>query len=146
MQGAPSTLAPAGQGAHLIAPLAWLLIVVAAAVCLIVAALVIAGARRRGTIAEHAPPDAGGGTGWIQMGGLLVPILVLAATFLPSERTLRALRAPPHAATGGCQGAAPRGPRPARPARSLWAARSLGPPPGRPPAACPVVRAGIAAC
>ena len=98
MQGAPSTLAPAGQGAHLIAPLAWLLIVVAAAVCLIVAALVIAGARRRGTMAEHAPPDAGGGTGWIQMGGLLVPILVLAATFLLSERTLGALREQSHAA------------------------------------------------
>lgn len=87
-QGIPSTLAPAGQGAHLIAPLAWLLIVVATIVCLVVAALVVAGARRRGTITEHAAVDTGGGTGWIQFGGLLIPLIVLAATFVLSEHTL----------------------------------------------------------
>jgi hypothetical protein len=69
-QGVPSTLAPAGAGAHLIAPLAWLLIAVASIVYVIVILLVLGGTRRRGSLASHAPADTGGGTIWIQVGGL----------------------------------------------------------------------------
>ena len=88
-QGVPSTLAPGGPGAQLIAGLAWFLIPVAVVVVVIVVGLVMSGAlRRSGTLAEHAPADTLGGTQWIKVGGILLPTIVLAVTFLLGERTL----------------------------------------------------------
>jgi cytochrome c oxidase subunit 2 len=38
--------------------------------------------RRRGSLAEHAPIDAGGGHMWIAIGGVAVPLLVLSVLFV----------------------------------------------------------------
>jgi len=38
--------------------------------------------RRRGSLAEHAPIDAGGGHLWIAIGGVAVPLLVLSVLFI----------------------------------------------------------------
>jgi cytochrome c oxidase subunit 2 len=98
-QGA-STLAPGGPGAEIVAGLAWVLIAVAAVACLVVTGLVIAGARRRrGTLAEHLPADARGGTMWIHVGGLLVPAVVLTAAFILAERAMGRVPGSTHAAT-----------------------------------------------
>jgi cytochrome c oxidase subunit 2 len=60
----------------------------------------LAGAlRRRGTLAEHLPADTLGGTGWIHVGGLVVPAVVLAVAFLLSERALGRLTDSAHAGT-----------------------------------------------
>jgi cytochrome c oxidase subunit 2 len=73
----------------LVASLAWFLIAVAAACCAVVIGLVVTGAlRRRGTLVEHAPADTRGGTLWIQLGGLLIPAVILAIAFILAERTL----------------------------------------------------------
>jgi len=78
----------AGVGIDAIAPLTRFLILAAVSVCLIVAALVlIGGRRRRGSLAAHDGPHAGGGTSWIAFGGVLIPALVLAITFVFSQRT-----------------------------------------------------------
>jgi cytochrome c oxidase subunit II len=91
---------PAGAGAAAIAPLAWLLIAIAAGVCLLVVILIVAGgARRRGRSAEHALAETGGGTMWIQLGGILIPVIILAAVFVLSERTLSLIPGYAHAAT-----------------------------------------------
>lgn len=107
MNQVPSTLAPAGAGAHLIAPLAWLLIAAASLACVVVILLVLGGIRRRGSLASHAPADAGGGTAWIQLGGLLIPVVVLTATFVVSESILGKLSSNAHAATRATSRSAP---------------------------------------
>ena len=38
--------------------------------------------RRRGSLAEHAPFDAGGGHLWVAIGGVAVPLLVLSVLFV----------------------------------------------------------------
>jgi cytochrome c oxidase subunit II len=38
--------------------------------------------RRRGTLDEHEPIDAGGGEGWIAVGGIAIPLIVLTALFV----------------------------------------------------------------
>jgi len=74
--------------------------IVAAMVCVIVALLVLLGARRRrGSLAEHAPVDASGGTAWIEVGGLVIPVVVLAVAFVASERVMHRTTTTAHAAT-----------------------------------------------
>jgi cytochrome c oxidase subunit 2 len=41
-----------------------------------------ASVRRKGTLEEHAPIDAGGGQGWIAVGGLAIPLAVLCFIFV----------------------------------------------------------------
>jgi cytochrome c oxidase subunit 2 len=45
--------------------------------------------RRRGTLAEHAPIDAGGGQMWIAVGGFIIPFIVLTIIFVLGLGLLR---------------------------------------------------------
>jgi cytochrome c oxidase subunit 2 len=47
-----------------------------------------AAVKRRGTLEEHAPVDAGGGQGWIAVGGLAVPLIVLCVFFVLGLRLM----------------------------------------------------------
>ncbi|HEX6212647.1 MAG TPA: cytochrome c oxidase subunit II [Methylomirabilota bacterium] len=53
--------------------------------------------RRRGTLAEHAPPDTGGGLGWVLVGGFAIPVVILAVFFVMTLRSLAAFPMPRHA-------------------------------------------------
>lgn len=46
--------------------------------------------RRRGTLAEHAPWNAGGDLRWVFIGGMLIPILILGGVFVLGLRTMSA--------------------------------------------------------
>jgi cytochrome c oxidase subunit 2 len=45
--------------------------------------------RRRGSLADHAPIDAGGGEMWIAIGGIAIPLAVLTALFLAGLLLMR---------------------------------------------------------
>jgi cytochrome c oxidase subunit 2 len=63
--------------------------VVGGAVFVVVTVLVVVAAlRRRGTLVEHAPTNAGGGTGWLQIGGLMVPVIILTGVFVATLQAL----------------------------------------------------------
>jgi cytochrome c oxidase subunit 2 len=98
IQSAPSVLSARGTGTETIAGLGIFLIVAGAIVFTVVSVLVIwAVLRRRGTLLEHAPINAGGGIRWIQIGGLILPVIILTAVFVA---TLHALGKFPVHATG----------------------------------------------
>ena len=71
-----------GAGANQLAWLGWVACVLFTIVSALVwIALVWIVRRRRGTLAEHAPIEAGGGTNWIVVGGIVVPAIVFAGLF-----------------------------------------------------------------
>ena len=86
-----STFNAEGPAAHRIAGLSWFMTILFLVVTVIMwALLAIAVAKRRGTLDEHAPVNAGGGQGWIAIGGLAVPLVVLTVIFILGLRLLAA--------------------------------------------------------
>jgi len=78
-----STFNAQGPAAHRIANLSWLMTIVFLITTAAMWALIgWAAVRRRGTLEEHAPVDVGGGQGWITIGGLAIPLIVLCAIFI----------------------------------------------------------------
>ncbi|HEX3661477.1 MAG TPA: cytochrome c oxidase subunit II [Acidobacteriaceae bacterium] len=72
-----------GPAASSIATLSWALTIAFLVTSLVMWILIAwAAARHRGTLQEHAPVNIGGGQGWIVMGGLLIPIVVLSGFFI----------------------------------------------------------------
>ena len=77
-----STLDPAGPAAGGISRLSWIVFIIFIAVSIAMWILiVVAGGKRRGNLVEHAPVDEGGGQGWILIGGLAFPFVILAVIF-----------------------------------------------------------------
>jgi cytochrome c oxidase subunit 2 len=84
-------LSPAGPAARLLAALGWPILIGFTLTSVVMWALVAwAAVRRRGTLATHAPIDAGGGNGWVLVGGFLIPGVAFAATFVATLRTMDA--------------------------------------------------------
>jgi cytochrome c oxidase subunit 2 len=82
-QTAQSTYNSHGPAADKIANLSWLMTIVFLLVTVIMSVLIAwAAKRRRGTLAEHAPVDAGGGQKWIAVGGLAIPLAILTVIFV----------------------------------------------------------------
>lgn len=80
---AQSVLYPEGPAASRIAGFSWGLIVLFMVITIIMWALIgLAAWKRRGTLAEHAPVDIGGGHGWITIGGMLIPFIILFVIFV----------------------------------------------------------------
>lgn len=80
-----------GPAASSIATLSWALTIAFLVTTLVMWLLIAwAAARRRGTLKEHAPIDIGGGQGWIVMGGLLIPVVVLTGFFIAGTVLLSA--------------------------------------------------------
>jgi heme/copper-type cytochrome/quinol oxidase subunit 2 len=78
-----SMMAPEGPAASNLANVGWWIFISFTAIAVIMWALILwVAVRRRGTLAEHAPVDAGGGESWIWIGGFAIPFVVLAATFV----------------------------------------------------------------
>ncbi len=77
-----STFNTQGPGAARIAPLMWAMIILFLAVSLVMWILIVIPVRRRGSLDEHEPVDIGGGQGWVALGGLLIPLLVLSGFFI----------------------------------------------------------------
>lgn len=77
-----------------VATLGWILLIVASAVVLVVTALVVAGVWRRGTRAPAPVERGGAGLGWVVIGGIVVPTIVLAGTLVVTVMTQAAVAAP----------------------------------------------------
>lgn len=89
--GTQNILAPGGPAARKIADLGWFVIVVFSAVTVIMWVLITwVAVRRRGTLTEHQPWDASGGLGWILIGGLAIPAVILAVVFVWGLQTMSA--------------------------------------------------------
>lgn len=71
-----------GPGAARIVPLMWAISVLFLAVTLVMWILLVIPVRRRGSLSEHDPVDIGGGQGWVALGGLLIPLVVLTGFFV----------------------------------------------------------------
>jgi cytochrome c oxidase subunit 2 len=80
---AQTTLYSGGPAAHRIAGMSWLLVILFLLITLVMWLLIAwAATTRRGTLEEHAPVDVGGGQGWIAIGGLAIPFVVLFILFV----------------------------------------------------------------
>ena len=103
----PSLLDAQGTGAAIIRGEWWLLLGTATAIFLLVVVLMAAailrqrrqaraGGERDGDVAAAAPAaHAGGGTRWIWLGGIAMPLVVLLGVFALNVRDIQALGAPP---------------------------------------------------
>jgi cytochrome c oxidase subunit 2 len=95
-----STFNTHGPAAHSIANLAWFMTILFLVIIVIMwALLAFAFYKRRGTLAEHAPIDAGGGQMWIAIGGIAIPLIVLTILFVLGLGLLRDF--PIHGMHGG---------------------------------------------
>jgi cytochrome c oxidase subunit 2 len=82
-QHAQTTLYSGGPAARRIAGMSWLLIILFLVITLVMWLLIAwAATTRRGTLEEHAPVDVGGGQGWIAIGGVVIPFIVLSILFV----------------------------------------------------------------
>lgn len=80
---------PAGPEAGTLSQIGWFLVALMSVTTLVMGFLIVVGAlRRRGELDEHAPIDEGGGKGWILVGGLAIPVVVLAGLFGLTVATL----------------------------------------------------------
>ncbi len=78
-----STFNAHGPAAQRIAGLSWLMTILFLVVTLVMWGLIAwAAKKRRGTLEEHAPVDIGGGQGWIAIGGLAIPLIILSVIFV----------------------------------------------------------------
>ena len=69
-----SILSPAGPAARRLSDLGWPVLVGFTVTSVAMCALIVwVAMRRSGTLAEHAPVDAGGGNEWVLIGGLAIP-------------------------------------------------------------------------
>lgn len=88
-QDVQSTYNAQGPAADRIVWLSWLMTILFLVVSVVMWVLIAwAATRRRGTLEEHAPIDIGGGQGWIAVGGLAVPLVVLCVLFVLGLRLL----------------------------------------------------------
>jgi cytochrome c oxidase subunit II len=95
----PSTLRPEGPGAHRIAGLWWFMFWVSAVVVAVVTALIVIGVlpgRRRRTTRDPGTPRWAGRM--VLLGGLVVPVVVLAVLWLLTLSDMSALSHPSRAA------------------------------------------------
>jgi len=87
--GRPSVFEPAGPAARDIGRLgAWVIITLSTVTTLMMVLIFKAATRNPGTLEEHAPHDVGGGHRWVQIGGFLIPAIVLFAIFGAALRSL----------------------------------------------------------
>lgn len=90
-RGVQPMLAPGGPQARSIAHLGWFVLITFCAVTVVMWALIVwVAARRRGTLAEHAPHDAGADTSWVVVGGFLIPTTILCVIFVSTLNTMKA--------------------------------------------------------
>ena len=95
-----STFNTHGPAAHSIANLSWFMTILFLVTIVIMwALLALAFYKRRGSLAEHAPIDAGGGQMWIAVGGIVIPLIVLTILFVLGLGLLRDF--PIHGMHGG---------------------------------------------
>ncbi|HKR26232.1 MAG TPA: cytochrome c oxidase subunit II [Acidobacteriaceae bacterium] len=88
-QDVQSTYNAQGPAANRIVWLSWLMTILFLVVSVVMWLLIAwAANRRRGTLEEHEPIDVGGGQGWIALGGLAVPLVVLCVLFVLGLRLL----------------------------------------------------------
>jgi cytochrome c oxidase subunit 2 len=81
----------AGPAAHGLARLGGATLLLLSAVSIVTWLLILwVAMRRRGTLEAHAPVDAGGGQRWILIGGVAIPVAVLAIIFIGTLETLSA--------------------------------------------------------
>jgi cytochrome c oxidase subunit 2 len=84
-----SPLDPAGPAARTIADLGWPLLVGFTAVSAIMWGLLIwVVVRRTGSFATHEPAKPGAGTGWVVLGGFVIPGVAFTAAFVATVGTL----------------------------------------------------------
>jgi cytochrome c oxidase subunit 2 len=89
--GPQNILAPGGPAARRLADAGWLVLITFSVVTLVMWGLIgWLALRRKGTLAEHAPWDAGGGMRWIAVGGMTIPIVVLGVIFVVTLQTMAA--------------------------------------------------------
>lgn len=81
-QAVQSTFNAEGPAASRIATLLWAMTIIFLFTTLVMWILLLIPLRHKGTLAEHEPVHAGGGHGWILIGGLLIPIAVLCGFFV----------------------------------------------------------------
>lgn len=82
-ESAQSIFNTSGPAARHIAQLSWLMVILFLVISGIMAGLIaFAFYRRRGTLAEHEPIESGGGEGWIVIGGLGIPFVILTVLFI----------------------------------------------------------------
>ncbi len=82
-QRAQSSLYPAGPAADKLARMSWLMIItflIVTAVMWVLIALAVM--KRRGSLDTHEPVGVGGGQGWIAIGGLIIPGIILFVIFV----------------------------------------------------------------
>ncbi|HET9100183.1 MAG TPA: cytochrome c oxidase subunit II, partial [Acidobacteriaceae bacterium] len=80
---AQSTLYGSGPAASRIANLSWLMVILFLAITAMMWGLIgLAAIFRKGNLNEHAPIDIGGGQGWIAIGGVAFPFVVLFVLFI----------------------------------------------------------------
>lgn len=98
----PSMLDPHGTGAAIISQEWWILLAVATAIFVLVVVLMLWAVARQQR--RNQPGDmrdmpgeahAGGGTRWIWLGGIAMPLVVLLGVFALTVTDIRALEAPP---------------------------------------------------
>jgi cytochrome c oxidase subunit 2 len=86
-----SVLSPGGPAARTLADLGWPVLIGFSVTSLVMAALIVwLLMRRTGTFAAHAPVDAGGGLGWVVVGGLVLPGIAFTAVFIATLGVLSA--------------------------------------------------------
>jgi len=84
-------LNPGGSAADSISKLTWAMLICFIAVTAVMWVLIwIAASKRQGSFLEHARVDAGGGHGWILIGGFAVPFVILATFFIIGLRDMAA--------------------------------------------------------
>ena len=82
-EAAQSIFNTSGPAAHRIAQLSWVMVILFLVTTGIMWALIgFAFYRRRGSLEEHQPIDSSGGEGWIAIGGLGIPFIVLSVLFI----------------------------------------------------------------
>jgi cytochrome c oxidase subunit 2 len=87
----PHIFSPVGPASRHIADLGWLVLVTFAIVSALMWGLVLwVTWRRTGSLAEHAPWDAGGGTAWVVIGGIAIPAVILMAMLVLGLRVMAA--------------------------------------------------------
>jgi cytochrome c oxidase subunit II len=83
--------APGGPAGRRLADLGWFVLVTFLVVTVVMWALVVwIACRRTGTLETHAPWDAPGEKRWILIGGLAIPIVILAVIFVVGLQTMAA--------------------------------------------------------
>src|SRR5690606_11192943 len=88
---APSVLDPAGPAARELAGLGWPILVFFTVAALAMWCLLAwVALRRRGSLDRHERYNAGGGEGWIVVGGFVIPAISFAAVFVMTLNSMAA--------------------------------------------------------